>query len=66
MQDNKAIPVLKSKNYVKGHVYHFYSMNYIILFVCSVVCNVLGHFFTVGEKCVSLSAMPFSTLQYLN
>ena len=32
------------KSYFKYHIYHSYSMNFMILKICFVTCNVLGHF----------------------
>ena len=51
-----------STTYFKYHIYHSYCMNFMILLVGFVVCNVLGHFYRFNdfhffqycENCVSL------------
>ena len=42
-------------------------MNFMILIICFVVCNVFGHFhvFQYCEECLPLNAKPLSTFQYL-
>ena len=66
---------LKIEQFFSNIIYHSLNTNFLILFFCFVICYVLGPFFyrlsdfyvfQYCEKCVPLSAKPFSMFQYLN
>ena len=42
--EEKNIFFQNETTYFKYHIYHSYSINFMILLICFVICNVLGHF----------------------